>query len=316
MGSKQLIFYVALLPSPPWGHSLHEENQIAMDDLSINISGIAPAAARTLAAAKAASRDNARGGQARKLQKAQSAVKGKVKVQGKATHKEKLKRPKEAEERSYASKVKEWKSSRFKKEAPAMHESAVAANMKQDKKLEKQRKEVKKEKVKKKVKEAALLLPKKRKLASEDSIPKTANRKEGKSAQGAKERKTSEKLKEKLEGKGIVSEMKFKEVKSLNESLQRQLEYLNFTDCTPIQSLAVPRALTGKRDLMLRAPTGSGKTLAFLLPVIHQLLIVPGGLDRRTAPTRKAKREGLPLVCSVRTGMVWDGFRCVLLKHG
>ena len=53
-------------------------------------------------------------------------------------------------------------------------------------------------------------------------------------------------------------------------------------DCTPIQALAVPHALTGKRDVMLRAPTGSGKTLAFLLPVVHQLLTIPGGVDRRT----------------------------------
>lgn len=83
-----------------------------------------------------------------------------------------------------------------------------------------------------------------------------------------------------LKESGIVSETAFAALK-LHESLLRQLQYLGFTDCTPIQALAVPRALTGKRDVLLRAPTGSGKTLAFLLPVLHQLLVTPGGLDRR-----------------------------------
>eukprot|EP00927_Polykrikos_kofoidii_P071114 TRINITY_DN67440_c0_g1_i1.p1 TRINITY_DN67440_c0_g1~~TRINITY_DN67440_c0_g1_i1.p1 ORF type:complete len:825 (+),score=138.78 TRINITY_DN67440_c0_g1_i1:147-2621(+) len=60
----------------------------------------------------------------------------------------------------------------------------------------------------------------------------------------------------------------------LHENLLRQLTYLKFTRCTPIQTLAVPVAI-GKvqKDVMLRAPTGSGKTLAFLLPVIHQILM-------------------------------------------
>jgi len=63
----------------------------------------------------------------------------------------------------------------------------------------------------------------------------------------------------------------------LHNTLQRQLEFLNFNRCTRIQELAIPAALGmsktgGLRDVQLRAPTGSGKTLAFLLPVLHQII--------------------------------------------
>lgn len=60
----------------------------------------------------------------------------------------------------------------------------------------------------------------------------------------------------------------------LHEGLTRQLEYLGFAKCTPIQALAIPAAVKndGKLDLLLRAPTGQGKTLAFLIPVLHHML--------------------------------------------
>eukprot|EP00929_Paragymnodinium_shiwhaense_P109493 TRINITY_DN7595_c0_g1_i1.p1 TRINITY_DN7595_c0_g1~~TRINITY_DN7595_c0_g1_i1.p1 ORF type:complete len:843 (-),score=213.25 TRINITY_DN7595_c0_g1_i1:171-2699(-) len=65
----------------------------------------------------------------------------------------------------------------------------------------------------------------------------------------------------------------------LNDTLTRQLTYLNFHKCTPIQAVSVPAALGKARpDVLLRASTGSGKTLAFLLPVLHQML--ESGLKR------------------------------------
>jgi ATP-dependent RNA helicase RhlE len=63
---------------------------------------------------------------------------------------------------------------------------------------------------------------------------------------------------------------------------------------TAIQAQAIPAVLQG-RDVLGLAPTGSGKTAAFLLPLLHQLLAVPGVLDERPrrlralvlAPTRE-----------------------------
>ena len=48
------------------------------------------------------------------------------------------------------------------------------------------------------------------------------------------------------------------------------LSDMGYTEPTPIQSKAIPLAMTG-RDLIASASTGTGKTAAFLLPVLHQL---------------------------------------------
>ena len=245
----------------------------AMDDLSINISGIAPAAARTAAALSKKSLN-------------QTAEKASPKA-GKNKQQKVLKGPKglktaketkaEAVSVDYASKVKDWRKNRFQKDVDTDSVSKGTGDvLKASKKQKKNLKPPKSEAIGKR--------------KSPDTTPAKSleiakgkrNTKSGDS-KASKKQKTGGSTKgraEKLQG-GIISEMKFQSLK-LHESLRRQLEYLNFTDCTPIQSLAVPRALTGKRDVMLRAPTGSGKTLAFLLPVVHQLLAVPGGVDRRT----------------------------------
>ena len=57
----------------------------------------------------------------------------------------------------------------------------------------------------------------------------------------------------------------------LSQYLQERLSSNNFTTPTPVQSSAIPAALSGK-DLLATAQTGTGKTLAFLLPIAERLL--------------------------------------------
>jgi len=57
----------------------------------------------------------------------------------------------------------------------------------------------------------------------------------------------------------------------LSQYLQERLSSNNFTNPTPVQSSAIPAALSGK-DLLATAQTGTGKTLAFLLPLAERLL--------------------------------------------
>src|SRR5579871_1764673 len=52
--------------------------------------------------------------------------------------------------------------------------------------------------------------------------------------------------------------------------LQNNLTKHGFVQPTPVQSAAIPPALTG-RDVVATAQTGTGKTLAFLLPLIQSL---------------------------------------------
>ncbi len=57
----------------------------------------------------------------------------------------------------------------------------------------------------------------------------------------------------------------------LHERLLKALESLSFSEPTPVQAAAIPKALEG-HDLRVTAQTGSGKTAAFLLPLLHRLL--------------------------------------------
>ncbi len=68
--------------------------------------------------------------------------------------------------------------------------------------------------------------------------------------------------------------MKFSEL-PLSPVLQQKLASNEFTEATPIQAAAIPQALAG-RDLMATAQTGTGKTLAFMIPIVEQLMSVPG----------------------------------------
>ena len=62
----------------------------------------------------------------------------------------------------------------------------------------------------------------------------------------------------------------------IKKYLQEQLSTHNFHTPTPVQSSAIPAALSGK-DLLATAQTGTGKTLAFLIPVAERLLQSRGG---------------------------------------
>jgi ATP-dependent RNA helicase RhlE len=74
----------------------------------------------------------------------------------------------------------------------------------------------------------------------------------------------------------------------LHRDLLRGVKELGFARPTPIQSDAIPAAITG-RDVLACAATGSGKTAAFLLPILHQLLERPRGTTRALilTPTRE-----------------------------
>ena len=79
----------------------------------------------------------------------------------------------------------------------------------------------------------------------------------------------------------------------LPAALLRELERLGFASPTPVQSQAMPLAMSG-RDLLAVARTGSGKTVAFLLPMMVHILAQPQmiiGLDGPIAliicPTRE-----------------------------
>jgi ATP-dependent RNA helicase RhlE len=67
---------------------------------------------------------------------------------------------------------------------------------------------------------------------------------------------------------------KFSEL-PISQYLQERLFTNNFHTPTPVQSSAIPAALTGK-DLLATAQTGTGKTLAFLIPIAERLLKASG----------------------------------------
>lgn len=78
----------------------------------------------------------------------------------------------------------------------------------------------------------------------------------------------------------------------LAEPLQKALAAEGYTTPTPIQTQAIPVAMTG-RDIVGLAQTGTGKTAAFALPILHQLQADPHHAGPKScrvlvlAPTRE-----------------------------
>ncbi len=60
----------------------------------------------------------------------------------------------------------------------------------------------------------------------------------------------------------------------LAPALLSALDRAGFTQPTPVQAAAIPRAMTGE-DLMVSSQTGSGKTAAFMLPVLNRIATMP-----------------------------------------
>jgi hypothetical protein len=88
---------------------------------------------------------------------------------------------------------------------------------------------------------------------------------------------------------------------------------LGYSKPTPIQTQAIPYALSG-RDIIGLAETGSGKTAAFALPILHRLLEKPQPLYALViAPTRELafqiseQLEALGSVIGVRCATIVGG---------
>lgn len=92
----------------------------------------------------------------------------------------------------------------------------------------------------------------------------------------------------------------FKEIVT-NSAVLAALEKLKITSPTPVQSQAIPCALSGK-DIIVQAKTGSGKTLAFVLPLLAHL---EKASDQRStfaliiSPTRELANQICSVIASV-----------------
>ena len=89
----------------------------------------------------------------------------------------------------------------------------------------------------------------------------------------------------------------------LHPSLLAGIKDLGFAKPTPIQSDAIPPALSG-RDVLACAMTGSGKTAAFVLPILHRLLAKPLSKGTRALIIGRDFREFNPSSISERAGAV------------
>jgi ATP-dependent RNA helicase RhlE len=100
----------------------------------------------------------------------------------------------------------------------------------------------------------------------------------------------------------------------LHPSLVQAIRDLRYDEPTPIQAEAIPPILAG-RDVLATAQTGTGKTAAYLLPILHQLLALPGGTTQAlvVTPTRELAQQiddvllGLAYHTPLRAGILVGG---------
>uniref|UniRef100_A0A7S3XG40 RNA helicase n=1 Tax=Picocystis salinarum TaxID=88271 RepID=A0A7S3XG40_9CHLO len=101
----------------------------------------------------------------------------------------------------------------------------------------------------------------------------------------------------------------------IQEALLRGVRGLGYRQPTPIQRLAIPRALLGD-DVVAMARTGSGKTAAFLLPLLQRLMSRPkNGKGTRgivLSPTRELALQTWQFAKQLAKGNV----RCAALVGG
>jgi ATP-dependent RNA helicase RhlE len=79
----------------------------------------------------------------------------------------------------------------------------------------------------------------------------------------------------------------------LNDRLLRGITAAEFTTPTPIQSRAIPIALTGA-DLIGCAQTGTGKTAAFVIPILHRLVAAKEAQAKERSTEQKLQRGAKP----------------------
>src|SRR6187200_844109 len=110
----------------------------------------------------------------------------------------------------------------------------------------------------------------------------------------------------------------------VRESLLRGLADLKFTEPSEIQSLLIPRALTGV-DILGQARTGTGKTAAFGIPILQRatkglatqaIILVP---TRELAVQVESEIQRLGQYTPIRTVPVYGGQKIAaqmkFLKH-
>jgi superfamily II DNA/RNA helicase len=101
---------------------------------------------------------------------------------------------------------------------------------------------------------------------------------------------------------------------NLNPELLESIDYMGFSETTPIQEQAIPVILSG-RDLIACAQTGTGKTAAFLLPIMnyisenrtghtHTLILVP---TRELAIQIDQQVQGLAYTLNITSISVYGG---------
>ncbi len=74
---------------------------------------------------------------------------------------------------------------------------------------------------------------------------------------------------------------------NLSEETQRALNEMGFEEATPIQSMAIPKILSGE-DIIGQAQTGTGKTCAFGIPAIEMIDTADSGIQvLALCPTRE-----------------------------
>jgi ATP-dependent RNA helicase RhlE len=90
---------------------------------------------------------------------------------------------------------------------------------------------------------------------------------------------------------------------NLDSRLGASIKRAGYSTPTPIQTQAIPAALTGK-DLIGTAQTGTGKTAAFVLPILQALLSGPRNRSRAliVTPTRELAEQIHQAVRQLSTG--------------
>lgn len=77
----------------------------------------------------------------------------------------------------------------------------------------------------------------------------------------------------------------------VSELIIRALADKGFQNPTEIQTLSLPAAIMGKRDLLGAAETGSGKTLAFGIPLLEGILKLKASGKNKTCSKTKSKKK-------------------------